>query len=814
MTQTLAQVGGFFANGAALAMAGAAAIAIPVVIHLLTRLQRRPQAWGAMRFVIEAFRRHRTRLRLEQWLLLLVRCLIPLLLGLALAGPLIAGLGDGVGTDASGRVVCIIIDDSLSTRALESDDADSARFEKLRAAAVKLIDELKPSDRVALWRAATPAKAMFAPPTLDHAAVKRDLKTLEPRFARGDINGALTLASAMLKQVDTPRDRAFVVVLSDLAPDTLPIDKAGDPTLTRLQRQAHLLVTKPAATRSNVQVTAVASRRRMVTPSAATGALSVPVRVALRRFQSDDERTSKVDLELVARGPGRKTPGQVIGKHSGTMTWQKGQNNGSLNMEVSVDPQALADLASRRGGPNVGSAGGGRTVSVVARLAEDDALPADNLRIATVELRHRLTVGIVDDIDAPATGDTAIPSRRWMSFALSPRAALEARQPGGVEVAEASAALLDGKAMAGWDAAVILRPDLLTDDGWAALRTLAEEGGLVVFTAPPDTAAAQWPGLLPTKFNLDWTIAGEPRVLDENDPLKVWSLKTDGDPPTELALLAPDFEALRVPIRVNRRFDVTFRTPDAGQAWLAVRDGNESKPLLAYGRVGQGGVLLLATAIDLDWTNLPTKPLFVPLLHESLRGVLGGARSSGVDDRLICGRQPALGPRWAGVQQLVHEPIGDDTKVKRSKRDAKQVLLRLTDAGLEPATPLPAPGLWVAAPQSNGRVLAVNVDDFDGDTRTLNENSVAEWLDATVSADNWRWLDTEQPGQSLASHVASANVGWPLLWAVLVLLLLELCLARWFSHAHAGARASAGPAVSGAAGFVQQAAQRAAESKS
>src|SRR5436190_14259821 len=74
-----------------LAVAGACAIAIPIIIHLLFRQRRKPIEWAAMRFLLEAFRKHKRRLRVEQWLLLAIRCLIPVLLGLALAQPMLQG---------------------------------------------------------------------------------------------------------------------------------------------------------------------------------------------------------------------------------------------------------------------------------------------------------------------------------------------------------------------------------------------------------------------------------------------------------------------------------------------------------------------------------------------------------------------------------------------------------------------------------------------------------------------------------------------------------------------------------------------------
>ena len=60
-----------------LAIAGACAILIPILIHLLMRQRRRPVEWAAMRFLIEAFKKHKRRLQLEQLLLLAVRCRAP-----------------------------------------------------------------------------------------------------------------------------------------------------------------------------------------------------------------------------------------------------------------------------------------------------------------------------------------------------------------------------------------------------------------------------------------------------------------------------------------------------------------------------------------------------------------------------------------------------------------------------------------------------------------------------------------------------------------------------------------------------------------
>src|SRR4051794_37211083 len=55
------------------ALAGGAAVAVPVVIHLLNRRRYKVVTWAAMRFLLNAQRQNTKRMRVEQLLLLLCR---------------------------------------------------------------------------------------------------------------------------------------------------------------------------------------------------------------------------------------------------------------------------------------------------------------------------------------------------------------------------------------------------------------------------------------------------------------------------------------------------------------------------------------------------------------------------------------------------------------------------------------------------------------------------------------------------------------------------------------------------------------------
>src|ERR1700694_4971027 len=66
-------------------LAGAGAISVPVIIHLLNRRRFKVVTWAAMRFLLAAQKQNTRRMRLEQIILLLVRMLLVALIVFAMA---------------------------------------------------------------------------------------------------------------------------------------------------------------------------------------------------------------------------------------------------------------------------------------------------------------------------------------------------------------------------------------------------------------------------------------------------------------------------------------------------------------------------------------------------------------------------------------------------------------------------------------------------------------------------------------------------------------------------------------------------------
>lgn len=64
-------------------LAGLAAVAIPILIHLLNRQKATLVDWGAMRFLLESLTSRSRRILIEEIILMVLRCLVVALLVMA-----------------------------------------------------------------------------------------------------------------------------------------------------------------------------------------------------------------------------------------------------------------------------------------------------------------------------------------------------------------------------------------------------------------------------------------------------------------------------------------------------------------------------------------------------------------------------------------------------------------------------------------------------------------------------------------------------------------------------------------------------------
>ncbi|MFI4860757.1 MAG: BatA domain-containing protein [Phycisphaerales bacterium JB063] len=771
MTHALAQAAGGLFTVPAIAAVGALAVSVPIVIHLMSRFRRRPEPWGAMRFLMEAYKKQRKRLQLERLLLLLVRCLLVLIAGLALAGPVLSGCGAAGGLggfltgQSSGRVVYIVVDDALSTQTRE---AGGTRLDRLKQEALGVVDALEEGDRAVVVRMGRPPLVVTDSPTPDKDALREAVTNISPRYGRSDLSAALVRINNLMDEQNVRDGHGVVVLLSDFARSSAYLDEALPPELAGLGDRAAIVTALPAQGTDNVQVVSVTPRRRMVVASGG-GATSISTEVRLRRFGGETlarSQTLRVTLN--------DAQGVTVAEAMRTARWLAGQRETVVNLDL---PAALDADATR----------GGRELVVVAQLtaanaeAGVDALPADDRAVAVVRLRERLQVALVDDGSRVNDEPGALQPWQWARAALSPMGG-GGSAGGPFEVTALTPTAVNEATLASVDAAVVLRPDQLTPGGWEALQTFAQQGGLVWVFTPAVEDQSRWPLTLVRVFELPWEVGDalvETPSAEDEAGAEPAALDASVRAPSVLQYLAADWREKLGWVSVSRRLPMS--TPDEDR-WMAVdtaRPGlaGADRPVLLAGRaVGSGTVLLMGTAPDARFTNLVVRPLFAPLVHDTLRGVLGDA---GRLTPIVAGDRPDLGRAWRNTGELVWSPAfsADDSEVE----PPSPVMIQTDGDHAATGHAFVRPGIYAGgAGAGQPRLLAVNVDAIAGDTYPAQPR-LEQWLD---KLGGWSYLeDKRDAGGVLATGARLRDLTWPLLWAVLGLVLLETWLARVFSHA-------------------------------
>jgi aerotolerance regulator-like protein len=182
-------------------LVGLAAAGIPIVLHLLERREPPTVVFPAVRYLIAATERHQRRLRLQNWLLLLLRTLLIVFLVLAAAGPTMPARH--VAGHAPSALV-LIVDNSASSGAIVQ---GTPRLASLRAAAGRVLAQATPDD--AIWLITADGSPQRGDPRALSAVVDR----LVPSPRRLDLGAALSAAGEVLAPEKLPGE---VVLATDL----------------------------------------------------------------------------------------------------------------------------------------------------------------------------------------------------------------------------------------------------------------------------------------------------------------------------------------------------------------------------------------------------------------------------------------------------------------------------------------------------------------------------------------------------------------------------------------------------------------------
>jgi hypothetical protein len=172
---------------------GLAAAAIPVLIHLFTRRKPRQVPFPSLEFLAEVNQSEIRRLRLKQWLLLLLRTLAVALLAMAMARPSLQGGARG-GSAASTLVALVDVSGSMGAPDTEGRPLTATA----RRVVESLLATLGPADELLLVPYDRAPRPLSDAPLADATRVRAAAQSLAATASATDHAAALALAGRAL----------------------------------------------------------------------------------------------------------------------------------------------------------------------------------------------------------------------------------------------------------------------------------------------------------------------------------------------------------------------------------------------------------------------------------------------------------------------------------------------------------------------------------------------------------------------------------------------------------------------------------------
>ena len=667
-----------------LLLAGLAAVAIPIAIHLFNF--RRPQRidFSTLRFLRALEATAIRRVRIRQWLLLALRALAVIFLVLAFARP--TPTADAAAfEEGAARSLVLVLDNS---RSMTLRDAQGALLDQAKALGATVIEATGRGDERTVLPTAPPPEYRPVPFTTAGPALDAVAAT-DAREGAETLTAAVARAGSVLEGAVHPRRE--VVVVSDLQAATFT-DSAS------------------AALPPGVEVTLLPLGGRRQVNTAVTD-----VRVVSRII----EPGRPVEIEAtVARYGGR--PGTV-----GASLTLGGQRVAETAVDVVPGTPTTARFTVTP--PARGWVGGEVRI-------EADAAEWDDARFFALRVPPPPRVLVVRGEGQRAD---------LVTLALG-----VAAEGGGIALNEIDEGGLPGADLDRYDAVVLVGP-----------RSLGGAGRLEAFVAGGGGVLA-FPGAEPAALNPLLQAVGGGRIDGVVGERGGPSMGSTTDADLDHPLFAGVFDDARPALeRPDVRQAARYR-PGGGdeQTLIGLQAG---PPFLQEIRRGEGSVLLVTVAPDLEWSDLPQRGLFVPLLYRAAAylaagsvvgetgGVEGSVRVEGVD---------------AGQPLRLIGPDGvTTTPLQRTVPGA--VVLDLDDATARA-------GLYrVVQGDRTLRVVAVNEDASESDPAALDPEVAAERLEAITGAPV-RVLD------AAPASFAGGGAGSTPLWTVFLALALACLVAE------------------------------------
>jgi len=564
----------------------AAAAIIPVVLHMINRQRAKDLPFSTLRFLRISVEKTRRRRRIQDVFLMLLRMALLVLIALGLAKPTLTSLKSLLGGGAN-TAVAVILDNSASMGAI---DNDRIRFETALGAATQIMDELQDGDQVALYLTGGPEFPELGRLDRSHEKVRQILSQCAVSYERADLAVKVHDARKLLAGAEAPNKQIFVISdLQELSWEGLKQEEtaggeAAEASLSDEEREIRdvpiILVDCHRAPKPDVAVVDV--DLHAVVPVA-----GVPVQATVELFNAASvAQTAHLELSIDGK---------------------KSYDSPALSLTPEGRLKHDFQFTFERGGLHRGE----------VRLVGDDGSKLDDRRFFTMEVNQGIPVAVVT---AERHEIAYLDDSFYLEQALAP-----ARAGGwAIRTTSLTSGELVGEPLAGYAVIYCVNLPALEVDAAERLRTYVEHGGNLVWIGGDNVQPEAY-----NRMNEDARRQLLPAPLREIRAAR----DVEGRDSWNVTYLDKEHKALQhviepaslyqsILVYTHARIDAKA---EAGARVLARLDDGE--PLLVQRRVEQGTVTMLGTSAHRGWTNLPVRPIFLPLVAR-LTFDLAGAEQS------------------------------------------------------------------------------------------------------------------------------------------------------------------------------------------
>jgi hypothetical protein len=705
----------------------AAGVAVPIIIHLLNRYRHRQVDWAAMELLRRALTIRSRQVRLEDILMLVLRCVAILLIALALARPTIIGsAGSWLGGQQQVGVV-VAIDASFSMQHTQV----TSRFDKARERAREIFRTLRPGDPVTLVLLGEQRRILLRNVGYDAELFARALNDAAPMAEKLNLDEALDDLKNLVAELKAPARECYII--TDAQASTWEnATQSTRQSLAEIGGEARVYVL-PAST-SNAENAAIV-RFELVRGAMRKGTLA--------RYMAEVKNFGRVPLEAVSVSlsvNGQPADQRIIAR------LEPGQSQAvplMFRCEQGGNFQLRADI-----GP--------------------DALMADNSAHAIAHVREAIRILCVDGEPSaePYKSETD-----YLQLALVPRRTAAAQS---ILLERVPPSELPLRRLSEFDIVMLANVGELGTQQAKPLRSFVEMGGgLVVFLGKRVDAFDYGRKMVADGVHL---LPGE--LLDVVRPAQdVAGFGVEAAPGGHVlaGIVGALPEELVRQATIGRFFNLKLH--EGSRAILNI--AGSDMPLLAEKRLGRGRVLLWTTTADREWNEMVIHPLYPILMNEMVTYLTEQA----YERPLVVGQAMAI-PLAAEVAQDtagIILPDGTETSVGVERHEG-QATVRFAGTA--------QPGFYTILPGKDAPSVfaAVNVDPGESDVVSMETEMLARLLGGLPLR---VMGEQEGLAETIRTTRQGREFWRVLLIAGLSLLLLESLLAHHFSRRMAAAAGAA-----------------------